>query len=579
MLRKELNAARESKILERKSLTKASNGVPSQKAAPNSQLTSHVSQKRPIVEQEPPLVGSELSLNPKEYVPSAPKRPSSPSNLMEALAVMNSTGLSDDKHPKHPYVPRIPRIPRKPSERPMETTLGPRYSPVPTPNQSEEEQRSRATSVRPSNHQKALHKVTSADRMSKMTKPSVTQPMNSNLAKLPLHQQTKSVSSGIAHKQPVPYRVTLNPTVAKSVTYKPTPLSAPKPENSTTTKSKTNPPSKCNGQHKSSINITKSNSSAVRPADLSHKTQEGPPKPLGKIPHSSGIAAQLGASKAAVRDACQPLSSSTSSVKTQQPFKGPTGIAAQLGSKAIPVLEKKQGTQSTIVSHRAHSLPSSSRCRTPSAYPPASSASGTTMEKSSKPITKQDCQASHSELTATSKKAAIHSTFKSRDEKSISSKPRPHSSQRVGLPDHKVKSQSPAQPLRGIAAQQGAPVRGIAAQFGSLPLQRPRARSPDDYSCDEGDDYASDDSFIDDSESMDAKDYSRYVKVIHKTLNFDPKRYANVSRYDDLSSMESNFRQIEKEERISARLGAKEDEEDIAAEAARRERRRQKLAS
>ncbi|VDN10370.1 unnamed protein product [Dibothriocephalus latus] len=411
------------------------------------QPTPYVPQKRSMVDSGPPE-DSEMSPTPNEYVPSAPKRPRSPSNLMEALGVMTSTGLNDDKLQKPQYVQKIPRIPRKNSEQPIKATLEPTRSPGPTPNRSDEER----------------------------------------------------------------------------------PCRAP--------------------------------------------TQDGPPKLSNKIPKNGGIAAQLGTSKITVPKTGQSLSSKISSVKTQQPPKEPIGIAAQLSSKALPGLEKRIRTP-----HRAHSSPAFSKDRTPSTCTSRPSTSGATMEKSSKLPTEQNGSVSHSELPTMSKKTTVHRVLKPNDEKPLSTKSCSPSSQKPNLPDHRVKSQLPSHSARGIAAQQGAPVCGIAAQFGSLPLQTSRTRSPDDYSCDEGDDYASDDSFIDDSESMDAKDYSRFVKVIHKTLNFDPKRYANVSRYDDLSSMESNFRQIEKEERISARLGAKEDEEDIAAEAARRERRRHKLAA
>uniref|UniRef100_A0A0X3QB07 Uncharacterized protein n=2 Tax=Schistocephalus solidus TaxID=70667 RepID=A0A0X3QB07_SCHSO len=552
MLRKELNAARESSILERKSLIKTSNDLSSQKVVVNPQPTPYFPQKRAMVDSEPLSEDSEMSLNPKEYVPSAPKRPSSPSNLMEALAVMNSTGPSGDKLPKPPYVPRIPRIPRKNSEQPINTTLGSTRSPIPTPKQSVEQQRSRAPSSGPSNNQKSLHKVSSMDRISQIPKPStnVAQPVNSNPSKPPVHRQPKSDSSGVVPQRSVPYRVTINPSVGTNVAYKPTSLSTSKPEKVASTKTTACPPSKFNDQPKSLVSTTKSNSSAARPAMLSNKTQENPPKLLNKVLKNGGIAAQLGTSKLAVQHARQPLSSSISLVKTQQPTKVPTGIAAQLSSKAPIVLEKKRGTQDTIAPYKAHVSPAISKNRTHSTCTQRSSTDGKLMVKPSKPPVKQNGQVSHPELSTVSKKTTVHSVLKSGDEKSISGKSCPPSSQKLGLPGRKVTSQLPSHSVRGIAAQQGAPVRGIAAQFGSLPLPTQRARSPDDYSCDEGDDYASDDSFIDDSESMGAKDYSRFVKVIHKTLNFDPKRYANVSRYDDLSNMESDFRQIEKEERI-----------------------------
>ncbi|VDK23363.1 unnamed protein product [Taenia asiatica] len=115
-------------------------------------------------------------------------------------------------------------------------------------------------------------------------------------------------------------------------------------------------------------------------------------------------------------------------------------------------------------------------------------------------------------------------------------------------------------------------LRGIAAQYGSLPIAVD-GRSPNAYVDDESDEYASDDSFIDDTDCTSAKDYLRAVKDIHKSLHFDPNKYAKISKYDDLASMESSYRQIEKEEKLSMRLGAREDQEDMAMEAERRRRR------
>lgn len=90
-------------------------------------------------------------------------------------------------------------------------------------------------------------------------------------------------------------------------------------------------------------------------------------------------------------------------------------------------------------------------------------------------------------------------------------------------------------------------VRGIAAQLGVLP---PSARNANNDLEDDSDEYESDDSFIDDSDYTSAKEYKIARNEIYKTLHFDPKKYAKVSKYDDLSSMESSYRQIEKEEKL-----------------------------
>nr|CDS32805.1 hypothetical transcript [Hymenolepis microstoma]CUU98818.1 hypothetical transcript [Hymenolepis microstoma] len=117
-------------------------------------------------------------------------------------------------------------------------------------------------------------------------------------------------------------------------------------------------------------------------------------------------------------------------------------------------------------------------------------------------------------------------------------------------------------------------VRGIAAQLGVLP---PSARYGNSDFEDDSDEYESDDSFIDDSDFTSAKEYKIARNEIYKTLRFDPKKYAKVGKYDDLTSMESSYRQIEKEEKLSLRLGAKEDKEDMAWEEERRRRRMEKL--
>ncbi|VDL28786.1 unnamed protein product [Hymenolepis diminuta] len=117
-------------------------------------------------------------------------------------------------------------------------------------------------------------------------------------------------------------------------------------------------------------------------------------------------------------------------------------------------------------------------------------------------------------------------------------------------------------------------VRGIAAQLGVLPQS---ARNVNNDLEDDSDEYESDDSFIDDSDYTSAKEYKIARNEIYKTLHFDPKKYAKVSKYDDLSSMESSYRQIEKEEKLSLRLGAQEDKEDMAWEEERRRRRMEKL--
>ncbi|KAF5400296.1 hypothetical protein PHET_06073 [Paragonimus heterotremus] len=109
--------------------------------------------------------------------------------------------------------------------------------------------------------------------------------------------------------------------------------------------------------------------------------------------------------------------------------------------------------------------------------------------------------------------------------------------------------------------------RGIAAQLGVLPV-RTVDEPIDTYS--ESEDYESDDSFIDDSEAIESQEYARVVRDVHRALRFDPRKYKEVNPWDDLRSMEANFRDIEKEEKRSARLGALEDALEIEKDAKRK---------
>nr|AAX30948.1 SJCHGC09258 protein [Schistosoma japonicum] len=80
----------------------------------------------------------------------------------------------------------------------------------------------------------------------------------------------------------------------------------------------------------------------------------------------------------------------------------------------------------------------------------------------------------------------------------------------------------------------------------------------------------SDDSFIDDSEALQSKEYARVVRDIHRALKFDPRRYKDVNPYEDLRCMEAKYCDIEKEERRSARLAALEDNEELIRDMKRR---------
>ncbi|KAH8876336.1 SPT2-like protein isoform 2 [Schistosoma japonicum] len=91
--------------------------------------------------------------------------------------------------------------------------------------------------------------------------------------------------------------------------------------------------------------------------------------------------------------------------------------------------------------------------------------------------------------------------------------------------------------------------RGIAAQLG-VNLQSPAVASLSASDSTE-DEYMSDDSFIDDSEALQSKEYARVVRDIHRALKFDPRRYKDVNPYEDLRCMEAKYCDIEKEERRS----------------------------
>lgn len=117
---------------------------------------------------------------------------------------------------------------------------------------------------------------------------------------------------------------------------------------------------------------------------------------------------------------------------------------------------------------------------------------------------------------------------------------------------------------------------GIAAQLG---VNMAIARAADDSASEcnySEDDYDSDDSFIDDSDVVESREYANVIRHIHKALHFDPRKYKEVNPWDDLRSMEANYREIEKEEKRSARFGAKEDALEMERDL---QRKRAKMAS
>ena len=73
------------------------------------------------------------------------------------------------------------------------------------------------------------------------------------------------------------------------------------------------------------------------------------------------------------------------------------------------------------------------------------------------------------------------------------------------------------------------------------------------------------DDFIDDEYSEDEE--VNASQEIRKLFKYDPKKYAG--RDDDIDDMETDYHTMQKEERMSLRLGVKEDEE------ARREEERE----
>ncbi|ELU15789.1 hypothetical protein CAPTEDRAFT_215733 [Capitella teleta] len=92
------------------------------------------------------------------------------------------------------------------------------------------------------------------------------------------------------------------------------------------------------------------------------------------------------------------------------------------------------------------------------------------------------------------------------------------------------------------------------------PAKRQRIESEDEMDEYE-DDFVEedDDDFIDDSEAVD------YSSAIRDIFGYDKRKYRN-EREDDIRDMETNFAQISREEKISARIGLKEDLEDIKRE-------------
>ncbi|KAL3841663.1 hypothetical protein ACJMK2_019777 [Sinanodonta woodiana] len=79
---------------------------------------------------------------------------------------------------------------------------------------------------------------------------------------------------------------------------------------------------------------------------------------------------------------------------------------------------------------------------------------------------------------------------------------------------------------------------------------------------DDEDEYDDLDGFIDDGDDGNGNDYSKYIKEI---FGYDRNRFKDEDE-DDIDNMESNFAQVEKEEKISARIGLQEDLEDMKKE-------------
>ncbi|XP_020252888.1 hepatoma-derived growth factor-related protein 2 [Asparagus officinalis] len=75
---------------------------------------------------------------------------------------------------------------------------------------------------------------------------------------------------------------------------------------------------------------------------------------------------------------------------------------------------------------------------------------------------------------------------------------------------------------------------------------------------------------------LDESDDEDPIGMIRKMFRYNPNRYATVD--DDVSDMEADFREIQKEERRSAKIARKEDEEQLRLieEEERRERMRKK---
>ncbi|XP_020246148.1 protein SPT2 homolog isoform X1 [Asparagus officinalis] len=75
---------------------------------------------------------------------------------------------------------------------------------------------------------------------------------------------------------------------------------------------------------------------------------------------------------------------------------------------------------------------------------------------------------------------------------------------------------------------------------------------------------------------LDESDDEDAIGMIRKLFRYDPNKYAAVD--DDVSDMEADFREIQKEERRSAKIARKEDEEQLRLieEEERRERMRKK---
>ncbi len=465
-----------------------------------------------------PKLASSTTTAEVDYVPTAIKR-KKPTSLMDALEEMKAESSGQHYIPKEHSHFRVPKIPRM---------AGASDSPATS-------QKSCTNAVSNGIPMKSQTDYKKNSVSPKLAKPGSIKTPNSTAkinrptsSQYPPHKKPNGITNVHSHKTQPSASSTMrkqNPAVHKQHV-------------------KSLPSNRPTSSHMGHTSVNNSQKK-LPPSTTTHSARMATTKPpVGSSSSKSGLSRPNNVPQRAPlvtkRPSSQPPSNSS------RPVARPSGIAAQFGIGGV--------SSRPAPPPRPQSAQKAPQPRISQASINFSGKNGTTStaplkgKPSNHPVKPQQQPPSKTGIAAQQAKQKIKPSGIAAQQRPKAPVGRGIAAQQSALIARGIAAQQSAPVARGIAAQQGMPMaRGIAAQFGAAPY---RGRSPGTYSCEESDDYESDDSFIDDSEATSAKEYNKYVKDIHQSLHFDPKKYATVSRFDDLNTMESSYRQIEKEEKV-----------------------------